>query len=113
MTDPLRYYIMEGLLGMFYAPDDNSIGGFVARLTNSYHMADKFAVTEAENGCCLTVLAPNGARVRYAINPDLYLEYGVLCENVCDMTLKVDAWMSDQRATADEFKAICAALEYA
>lgn len=115
MKDPLRYYLAEGWMVLFYAPDPESFGHFTGAYRHTNLMSDKLKVEEVKGKRCLVITDINDKnnRVAYPINSDFFLDYGIRCENEHEMKCKASEWCNEFNSFAAEFREIQKELEYA
>lgn len=90
MTDPLRYYLAEGFIALFYYPNLNEFGKFSGRFRNTVNVKDNISVITFNGKKCLRVL-----NVAYPVNSDFWLDYGIRCADEAEALAKSNEWAKE------------------
>ncbi len=101
MKDPLRYYLAEGFMCLFYAPSTETFGKFRGNYRSTVSVSNKLRVTQVLGQKCLVV-----ENVGYPINSDFWLDYGVRCESYEEVIARCQAWADSTNAVFREFETL-------
>lgn len=90
MKDPLRYYLSEGFVVLFYYPNPEVFGKFSGRYRCTDGASKKIRVVEFAGKKCLAV-----ENVAYPICSDFWLDYGVRVENEDEAKARIIEWAKE------------------
>jgi len=90
MTDPLRYYLAEGFVAIFYFPNPEVFGKFTGFIHKTNGMKDRIRVTTFNDKKVVAVDS-----TAYPICSDFWLDYGVRCADEEEARAKATEWAKE------------------
>lgn len=93
MTDPLRYYISEGFVSIFYYPHPDALGKFLGE-----YESDPVLKYKIKNEGHTLFVDLNQYIAAYTINNKFFTDYGISCASKQDMQYKLKQYRFEHAA---------------
>lgn len=104
MKDPLRYYLAEGLLGLWCYPNPDKFGEFLGLYHGTYYLVDHVSSEYINGKLHFAAKTPAGEKVMYKVTSDFYLDYATVCRDAEDAEARSKEFGEENEEFTEAFR---------